>query len=305
MDWETLKDPGGHASPAAQRPKLTAQDGEVEVVELEPATRKQTFPLTWNGRNRANLLEVLEMTRDSSREGHLDRAEAELMEALEGHRYLLTPTHEEMVKIAYELANFYAEQKRVREADQVLERVSEDFIERSGFGHKKTYRHGLDMVDLLKNWNREVDALALLAHANDAYEQAENEPPHRGRTRRGKDAVIRAESPATRLQNIRNDMGDAPSSSRIDHGIGAARAYVVTGEPAVEELIKNIEDICIRDPTRFAKQALQARAELLKLYNKLNTTSKHRHIHRSEAAIGHVLGWVFVGKGEDPQPGFS
>lgn len=64
------------------------------------------------------------------------------MEALEGHRYLLTPTHEEMVKIAYELANFYAEQKRVREADQVLERVSEDFIERWGFGHKKTYRHG-------------------------------------------------------------------------------------------------------------------------------------------------------------------
>ena len=49
----------------------------------------------------------------------------------------------------------------------------------------------------------------------------------------------------------------------------------MTGEPAVKELIKNIEDICIRDPTRFAKQALQARAELLKLYNKLNTTSKH------------------------------
>ena len=275
MDWETPKDPGEHASPAAQRLKLTAQDGEVEVVELEPATRKQTFPLTWNGRNRENLLEVLEMTRDSSREGHLDRAEAELMEALEGHRYLLTPTHEETVKIAYELANFYAEQKRVREADQVLERVSEDFIERWGFGHKKTYQHGLDMVDLLKNWNREVDALALLAHAKDRYEQAEDEPPHRGRTRLGKDTVIRGESPATRLQNIRNDMGDTPSSSRIDHGIGAARVYVSTGEPAVEELIRNIEGICVRDPTRFAKQALQARAELLKLYNKLNTTSKH------------------------------
>ncbi|KAF2814795.1 uncharacterized protein BDZ99DRAFT_566736 [Mytilinidion resinicola] len=121
MDWETPKDPGEYASPAAQRLKLTTQDGELEVVELEPATRKQTFPLAWNGRNRANLLEVLEAARDSSREGYLDRAEAEFTEALEGHRYLLTPTHEETVKIAYELANFYAEQGRVREVDQVLE----------------------------------------------------------------------------------------------------------------------------------------------------------------------------------------
>ncbi|KAF2786480.1 hypothetical protein K505DRAFT_289676, partial [Melanomma pulvis-pyrius CBS 109.77] len=275
LNWETPKNPGEHASPAEQSRKLTAQGGEAEVVELEPATRKQTFPLTWNGRNRANLLEVLEMARDSSREGHLDRAEAEFMEALEGHRYLLTPTHEETVKIAYELANFYAEQQRVRETDEVLERISEDFIERWGVEHKKTYQHGLDMVDLLKNWNREIDALAILSHVQDAYERAHEEPPRRGRAQLGKNTVFRAESPATRLQNIRNDMSDSPSSSRIDHGIGAARAYVATGEPVVEELIKKIEDICVRDAGMFAKQALQARAELLKLYNKLNATVEH------------------------------
>jgi hypothetical protein len=217
------------------------------------------------------------MAKQSHEDGDLDRAEAEYLETLEGHRHLLSPTHEETLKIAFQLANFYAQQNEPRKADQTLEKVTEAVIERYGVDHQKTFQHTLDMVDHLKSWNRESDALALIAHFRDVYEKGREEPQRKGRNRgaRGKGGMRREESPSTRIRNLRQNLGEVPNTARLDHGLGAARLYVATGEPSAENLLARIETICMPNYAVFGKQAVLARAETLRLYNKLNVWRHH------------------------------
>jgi tetratricopeptide (TPR) repeat protein len=281
MDWETPRNLGDHNSPAAHRPLINLPEEEPGVVTPKPPAVRHTFPLTWKGKNRANLVQVLEAARDSYHHQDFDRAETDFLEALDGHRFLLAPTHEGTVKIAYEIANFYAEQGRIDKANEMLEEVSADFIERRGVGHKKTYQHGLNMVDFLQTWGREDDALALIAHTQDAYERATDESELEPRVTPGKRKRIRETSSSNRLQSIRNEITGNPSSSRIDHGLGTARSYVANGEPGVEDLLKSIEEVCARDRQSYAIQGVQARAELLKLYNQRDVASQHTNVYTS------------------------
>ncbi|KAF1958926.1 hypothetical protein CC80DRAFT_533884 [Byssothecium circinans] len=272
MDWRTPRDAEDHASPNLRPSLIGIQEQEMDVIE-ERTISRQTLPLSWNGKTRTNLIQILNMARESHRKRDFDNAEAKFCEALEGHRHLLSPTHEETVKIAYELANFYASQDRMMDANRTLESVSEDFIERWGMSHKKTLQHGIDMVDLLKSWGREEDALALLAHAHDAVALTQDE--RQTRTRSNGRQQVRAHSPASQLQNVVDDIASSPSSARIDHGISTARTYAANMGSGVEKLLKSIEGVCVRDRKTYAVQSLQARAELLKMYNNENTSREH------------------------------
>ncbi|KAF2689841.1 hypothetical protein K458DRAFT_356181 [Lentithecium fluviatile CBS 122367] len=275
IEVETPRRLGDQTSPASHGPEVDAQGRQIRSFNVESPAVRRTFPLTWEGKNRADLVQALQAARDSRRRQEFERAETEFLEALEGHRHLLTPTHEETVKIAFEMANCFAEQDRMKDANTTLERVSEDFIERFGAGHKKTVQYGLDVADLLKSWGRQEDALAFLAHARDAFERAHDDSEYERKAARNKSRRRRPTSPATRLKTIRDDMSADPSSSRIDRGIGTARTFVATGEAGVEDLLKCIESVCARDRQAFAIQSLQARAERLKLYNKQNMVFQH------------------------------
>jgi tetratricopeptide (TPR) repeat protein len=279
-------------SPAGRAELRQSRQNSTELL-----SKTFTLPLSWNGNTRENLSQLHDMARESFYRGDFDNAETGYMNALEGHRYLLAPTHEDTVKVAYELANFYAEQRRMTDADNVIEELSQEFVERWGIKHRRTTQHVIKVVELLNSWNRETDALAFLARAHDVAGRAERDFEDTGRaqnnTRRIRKPKSRIPTHREQLESIREDIVAHPNVSMVDYGINIARRYAATDEPAVEAFLKVTEDICNQNGPDLAVQGLRARAERLTWYQKRNTITQNENAFTSTKAFFQTLwnGW--------------
>jgi tetratricopeptide (TPR) repeat protein len=246
---------------------------DVIILQSKPLSGKETLRLSWNGKSREDLAATLEAARKYHQQGDMDQAERDFIEAYEGFEHLLSSTHDETVQVAYNFAEFYAQQGRKPEADEILEALTQKHIDRWGIEHKKTQQLVLHVVELLNGWNRESDALAFVAHAWDIADSQEkkskpqNDTVRRQKRRRGG----RSNFPATgreRLQEMSEDVDTNANFNRIDHTLSVARVYVTANEPAVETFLKAIASVCARDPKNFAVQGIRTRGELLRLYLK-------------------------------------
>ena len=73
--------------------------------------------------------------------------------------------------MAYELAEFYARNARMRDADHVLEWVSDNIAKTWGINHKRSITHMLHITDLYCVWSRQNDALTLLLRATEYQDE--------------------------------------------------------------------------------------------------------------------------------------
>ena len=116
-------------------PKHT--QGESETDD-DDSTELLPLALSWKGKTRTTLMATFEAALSYQRSGEDAFAEKMFMDVLEGYENLLSPTHEDTNKVAYALANFYAECDRMADADKVLENVSRKHIVRYGIEGRET-----------------------------------------------------------------------------------------------------------------------------------------------------------------------
>ncbi len=115
--------------------------------------------------NQASIPELQALIRaalTASKEGDEGEAEANLRDALSGFNRLLSPTHDETVKTGYRLASYYADQKRMADADSILNWMTYKHYRRFGADHGKPMTHIFRVVSLLRLWLRNEHAEALV-----------------------------------------------------------------------------------------------------------------------------------------------
>jgi hypothetical protein len=254
----------------------------VIFISAEAAPAKRMLPLSFKGKSRDDLAMELSAARAYSCNGEAELAQRSYLEAFNGCEHILSATHEDTLKIGYELATFYTEQDRKADADEVLEDMTQKNIDILGIDHRTVKQHILHVAELLNGWNRGNDAMVFLNHAWDiAKSQQRNDDTPKAGGKRARGRIQKSSSSVSakqRLLDIDGQITRNPSADSINYGLQEARVYATVEEPAVEVLLLAMEKQCLRTPSRLAVQGLRTRAELLKYYLKQNTTDAHLHM---------------------------
>ncbi|KAF6834491.1 hypothetical protein CPLU01_04956 [Colletotrichum plurivorum] len=236
--------------------------------------------LNSQGLAQSQLLILCQAAQSYKREGKLMEAEEAYLKASEGLSETMGLTNLETNRVKYELANFYAESRRMQDADAILDNMTRDHVEYWGHAHERTRKHVLHAVELLETWNRSSDALGLLSHSKEIIERLDHRG-HRGapRSRRLNQTRRAPESrrigQGSDLQAIADDITEAGSLATVNYGIGVAKSHVTANDEASQGLLQAIIRHCERHPQGRALQHVQAIAEILSLYTRLGKASVH------------------------------
>ncbi|KAK7192250.1 uncharacterized protein CC84DRAFT_961683 [Paraphaeosphaeria sporulosa] len=240
-----------------------------------PAARG--LPLSYNGKTRQDLADILKVARASAQQKDAAKAEQAYIDVFRGLEHLLSPTAVDTVKIGYEIASFYWEQGRKADADGMLETMSATHIKELGMHNRSTQQHILHVVEMLNSWKRGEDALVMLQHARDIEEIERDARPRR--RNRAQNMATSSLSVDEKLQSLYTEVDSAVNSTPIDEGLVNARIFMGTNHPTIEVLLKAIERQCLDGPSGMVAQGLRARAELLKHYiskgGRLSAADKH------------------------------
>jgi hypothetical protein len=176
--------PSRHVTPAAGA--AVPSTPEIEIVAssvvsrqtdrwtpfaTSQASRTNQLATRWKNYTRTDIDILRREAQELASQGKIVEAERKFREALVGLENLLPPTHEDTNAVAYQLATFYAQHGRMKEADGVLNRVGEQHLDRWGINHKKTRTHIHRVADLFHSWNRQPDAIAFLCRAFSYYDR--------------------------------------------------------------------------------------------------------------------------------------
>lgn len=245
-----------------------------------PQTITPTYlRLQWNGKSKADL-EVIH--RDAQRLasiGKIQEAEDGYLQVLGGFQALLLPTHTETNSVAYELAEFYAQNDRMEDADKVLDWMGEKHLERWLIGHKNVRTHLIKVADMLQSWSREDDAISIISRAADSYEQSVKSPytdlePTRS-LQNNHAHLMRDELRLPRIGRGQFSMNDDEDDEvRMDYRVRLAIARANAEDDGAESILLKLCEQCERHPAKLAIQILEARGALIKLYKNLEWSEK-------------------------------
>ncbi|KAL1880104.1 hypothetical protein Daus18300_001467 [Diaporthe australafricana] len=272
-------------SPSSQNSSFLQSDSdssddssEIEVLEAP----LESLGLRWKGQSRSGLHEMQRSAKARSEQRDWVAAERLFRESWEGFSHLLGSTHEDSIKVACSLAEMLAQNKRMEEADVVIDKSIHDHIHNLGFEHKKTQAHLLYCVELLNGWNREEDAGGLLAAAlsrkessSGIYTPPSSSSPHKRRARRTLRSPTDTSPKELTLAHVFDMLERDPTPADLDSGLQMARVHVAVKDPSVEALLTAFIQQCQKDPARFMVQHLRAISELLTYYEKADLVEQH------------------------------
>lgn len=257
----------------------------------------QGIPLSWNGHTRSDLDAMRKRAISLEQQGRAQEAESLLLEVQEGLGHVLGPTHEDTNKVAYALANLYAERSRMSDADVLLEDMTRRHIGTWTLKHRRTQQHILHCVELLHTWNRGEDALAFMVRSKELL-QTDADAKRKPTAICKKGPRIRAQAEATRqpkdaaedlLPDIHSLLEDGDGSA-IDQGIIMAKSHVAARDKGVEAFLREIIKHCNQNAESLPTQGLRAQSELLQLYVKLNNIDSNKAaIHEARATVLNTL----------------
>ncbi|VUC33298.1 unnamed protein product [Clonostachys rosea] len=249
-------------------------------VSVSVTDNDQVPSLAWNGHTRSQVLQLLETARGFSMEGEAEAAEQTYIRALQGTRHLIGVIHHESNRVAYELANFYAQAGSHKEADGILDEVTRLHFKKLGPEHKRTQQHVVDCAELLNSWNRQDDALGLLAHSEEILVSRQTSPRRR-RNRRNKNnskggplAIMAAASNDSVV--LQDPIPASASGEDIQRLLEVAHSHVDSHDEHVETLLLGLINHCEKELPKLFREYLQAHGELLSLYGKLRTIELHK-----------------------------
>jgi len=262
-----------------------------ETSDSDTDTDSTTLALTWRGRTTKDLHELFNSAKAMSRRGDTQAAEQSFKEVLRGYKRLLSPTHEDTAKVATALATFYVEHDRIPEAYAIIEDNLRWHIEDLGIGDRKTQQRISNVVELFNGWNRQDDALALLARTK-ALLRNHNPSGRSEKHARVDDITSHGLYDFSLLQqpfDMSQAIGNVETGD-FTNAIGIARMSVIAGDESVETLLLAIIRQCRSNATTFVVERLQAWTELVKLYQKLDTVNgQFVHMNSAKEAFDEVM----------------
>lgn len=110
----------------------------------------------------ATLTSAVKAAVEADRQGNPEEAESGLRDALSCASRLLSPTDNETIAIGHVLATFYAVKGRMADADDVLNWMINKHCSRFGLGHPKTTALMLNILNILRSWQRNGAAELLI-----------------------------------------------------------------------------------------------------------------------------------------------
>ena len=267
------------------RSLVEVSDVESGDSEDEPDASIEALPLRWKGFSRGELLSMWKAAQGHIKSGEFQTAERLLLQVLKGYRFLLGPVHEEANEVVYALANLYAQNDRMPEADETIEGLSRELVKKLGYGHKRTQQHVLQAVELLNSWHREEDAMGLLAHSKELVEQGRavnqtrvlrsgrrattNSGQGKGKGKGPIHPADESDDDELSIEDIIHMIMHDDSSDNLGFGLTIARSHITAKNEAVEGLLLKIIKLCeisLKGDRHI--QHLTARAELLQLYHR-------------------------------------
>jgi hypothetical protein len=199
---------------------------------------------------------------------------------LGGYQALLSPTHKETNSVAYELAEFYAENDRMEDADRILDWMGEKHLERWGIDHKNVRGHFVKVADMLQSWSREDDAVSMLSRAADCYEKSVKSPQSNIEAPRlYQDHHVYPPRDDLRLPPIWGRSlfagEDGDNEIRMDYQVRIAITRANAKDVEAEKALLSLCEQCERYPAKLGMQILEARKGLVEFYKKLALTTKY------------------------------
>jgi tetratricopeptide (TPR) repeat protein len=228
-----------------------------------------SMSLIWNGNTRSDVHNMFLSAKQHIRSGNSEQAELLLRRAVQGYGHLVGPTHEDTNAVVATLATLYFESDRLADAYKVIEQSCRVHIEKAGIHDRRAQQHITDMIQLLHGWNREDDALAFLARAQEIATASHNGSAKRDTRRkpraRAKDIH---DSRGSLLHEASRDMNENSHSTQLDYGLGLVSTLAPSEGEAAEQLLRLTIERCALNTDKLAIQRLRAWSELLKLLNK-------------------------------------
>ena len=235
--------------------------------------------LTWRGHSRADLHDMWRTAIDCRNAGRVDEAEDMLHQVFLGMSHVLGKTNQDTVKVAYNLADLYADSGQMNEAIATVEKVIDYHLSTYGCEDKKTQQTVLHAVELLNGWNRPADALGLLSLSKELLQSSSRAPNAREAVnqadRKGK-AVQRPKENGSQseISKAMHSVLEDLTPARVDYGLGVVRTHVAARDRAAHDLLLAIISQC-EDNSELVIQHIKAHAELLKLYDRFDEAGEH------------------------------
>jgi len=254
--------------------------------------RPHQLKLMWNGHTKSDFEAIYQEAQDLERLGKIEDAEIKFREALTGFEKLLSATHDGTTVVAYRLASFYAQTNRMKDADTVLDWITEKHIERFGNTAQETIEHHLRVVDMFCNWSRNKDAEAFLCRIIDVLQidiRGEKVTLLRSSS---SDSAFDNNEDQTRINLHQRQSPSAPMPTSdssepvvIDHQLRLATGYIKTNDKAAKTLLLSLIEKCEKHPERLASQILQCRSALLGLYHTDDREKMNETLDQSKEAF--------------------
>ena len=240
------------------------------VVE---ALDKQPQRVAWSGLTSADI-ETIHMEGHSFEDAEdWDKAEVKFRDALAGCQFLLSPTHEYTKLLTYHLAQFYANSNRMKDADTLLDWMSDSIVSQVSMRDENFTRHLSKIAELLRKWSRIEEAKAFGLAVVDLIYASQHEIeglaaatstriPHINYTKLSASKTQPARAPQEFFLALDNPM-------LIDSQLSLAMTYVEAKDAGIEKRLLVLIRKCEAEPQRLATQLLEATSALVELYERL------------------------------------
>ena len=249
----------------------------------------------WNGDSISEMTAIFRAAQSHASHADMERAEVLFLKALKGYGVLLGPTHEDATKVAIAVANFYTEQGHFNDADMVVEDLCQHHIKKLGIKHRRTQQVIVQVVELMSNHDREIDALTFLSRSKELAE-ADNQvvfrkPNKRSKTRRqGIISRRHAAAPSAKDLDAAQEITAGSVPDQVEYGVQVDHTHVAAKDEGVEAFLKAIVTHCEHHDEFLEIQILRAACELSKIYSQLGQNDSHdsiiwNAISRAEAII--------------------
>lgn len=224
------------------------------------------LPLVWRGNRLDDFTAMFREASECVEAGDLYTAERKYREALAGYERLLSPTHDETLELGYQVADFYARQSRMLQADEVLDWMNKKVVAQWGISHPKANAHFLRISNIYRSWSREGDARILISRLSEVLTKASSKMLTSSTESQALPSIqhLLAEGRAASNNNSQSESEDLKQLLKFARE-QLAQDFPESSRAAIENVISGVIKRCENDLSSWSLEILNAACLLIEL----------------------------------------